>query len=57
MPRPSHPSWLDCSNYTWRRVQVMKFLSYLEYGTINKSSEQNSSSYFYTLWSEEPFRI
>jgi hypothetical protein len=26
MPRPSHPSWLDYSNYTWRRVQVMKFL-------------------------------
>jgi hypothetical protein len=23
MPRPSHPSWLDC---TWRRVQVMKLL-------------------------------
>jgi hypothetical protein len=20
MPRPSHPSWLDHSNYTWRRV-------------------------------------
>jgi hypothetical protein len=26
MPRPSHPSWLDHSDYTWRRVQVMKFL-------------------------------
>jgi hypothetical protein len=26
MPRPSHPSWLDYSNYTWRRVQVMKLL-------------------------------
>jgi hypothetical protein len=24
MPRPSHLSWLDQSNYTWRRVQVMK---------------------------------
>jgi hypothetical protein len=23
---PSHPLWLDHSNYTWRRVQVMKFL-------------------------------
>jgi hypothetical protein len=23
MPRPSHHSWLDHSNYTWRRVQVM----------------------------------
>jgi hypothetical protein len=24
MPRQSHPPWLDHSNYTWRRVQVMK---------------------------------
>jgi hypothetical protein len=22
MPRPSHPSWLHHSNYTWRRVQI-----------------------------------
>jgi hypothetical protein len=27
MPRPSHPSWLDRSNYTWKRVQVTKLLS------------------------------
>jgi hypothetical protein len=26
MLRPSHPSWLDHSNYTWRRVQVMMLL-------------------------------
>jgi hypothetical protein len=26
MPCPSHPPWLDHSNYTWRRVQVMKLL-------------------------------
>jgi hypothetical protein len=26
MPRPSHPSCLDYSNYTWRGVQVMKFI-------------------------------
>jgi hypothetical protein len=26
MPSPSHPPWLDHSNYTWRRVQVMKLL-------------------------------
>jgi hypothetical protein len=24
MPCPSHPPWLDHSNRTWRRVQVMK---------------------------------
>jgi hypothetical protein len=27
MPCPSRPPWLDHSNYTWRRVQVMKLLS------------------------------
>jgi hypothetical protein len=26
MPCPSHPPWLDHSNYTWRKIQVMKFL-------------------------------
>jgi hypothetical protein len=26
MPCPSHPPSLDHSNYTWRRVQVMKLL-------------------------------
>jgi hypothetical protein len=26
MPYSSHPPWLDHSNYTWRRVQVMKLL-------------------------------
>jgi hypothetical protein len=24
MPRPSHPPWLHHSNYTWKRIQVMK---------------------------------
>jgi hypothetical protein len=23
---PSHPPWLDHSNYVWRRVQIMKLL-------------------------------
>jgi hypothetical protein len=26
MPCPFHPPWLDQSNYTWRRLQVMKLL-------------------------------
>jgi hypothetical protein len=26
MPCPSHPPWLDHSNYVWQRVQVMKLL-------------------------------
>jgi hypothetical protein len=26
MARPSHPPRLDYSNYSWRRVQIMKLL-------------------------------
>jgi hypothetical protein len=26
MPCPSHPTWLDHSNYIWHRVQAMKLL-------------------------------
>jgi hypothetical protein len=26
MPYPSHPPWLENSNYTWQRVQAMKLL-------------------------------
>jgi hypothetical protein len=26
MPRPPHPPRLDNSDYTWRRIQVMKLL-------------------------------
>jgi hypothetical protein len=26
MPCPSHPPWIDHSNYTWRREQVKKLL-------------------------------
>jgi hypothetical protein len=26
MPSPSHPPWFHHSNYTWRRIQVMKLL-------------------------------
>jgi hypothetical protein len=29
MARPSHPPRLDYSNYTWRRVQIMKLLGML----------------------------
>jgi hypothetical protein len=28
MPRPSHPSWLEYSHYTWRRVRVIFHASY-----------------------------
>jgi hypothetical protein len=27
MTRPSHPPWLDYSDYTWRRVQITKLLA------------------------------
>jgi hypothetical protein len=26
MPYPSHPPWLEHSNYTWRTVEVIKFI-------------------------------
>jgi hypothetical protein len=39
----SHPSWLDHSNYTWRRVQVMKLL-------IMQFSPP--SCHFISLWSK-----
>jgi hypothetical protein len=39
MPRPSHPSWLDNFNYTWRRVQGECRDSTLNYDYIlSKSS-------------------
>jgi hypothetical protein len=43
MPCTSHPSWLDHSNYTWRRVQVMKLL-------IMQFSP--TSCHFISLWSK-----
>jgi hypothetical protein len=46
MSRPSHPSWLDHSNYTWRRVQVMKLLI-MQFSPI--------SCHFIPLWSKYLF--
>jgi hypothetical protein len=43
MSCPCHPPWLDYSNYTWRRVQVMKFL-------IKQFSP--TSCHFIPLWSK-----
>jgi hypothetical protein len=43
MPCPSHPSWLDHSNYAWQRVQVMKLL-------IKHISP--TSYHFISLWSK-----
>jgi hypothetical protein len=43
VPCPSHPAWLDHSNYTCRRVQVMKFL-------IMQFSP--TSHHFISLWSK-----
>jgi hypothetical protein len=40
MPCPSHPPWLDHSNYTWRRVQVMKLIMQFS----------PTSSHFISLW-------
>jgi hypothetical protein len=41
MPCPSHPPWLDHTNYAWRRVKVMKLL-------IMKFSP--SSCHYISLW-------
>jgi hypothetical protein len=35
MPCPSHPPWLDYSNCTWRRVQIMTLL------VLYRSTEKN----------------
>jgi hypothetical protein len=45
MPRPSHPFWLDHSNYAWRRVQAMKLLI-MQFPLI--------SCHFIPLWSNYP---
>jgi hypothetical protein len=43
MHHPSHPSWPDHSTFTWRRVQVMKFLI-LQFSSI--------TCHFISLWSK-----
>jgi hypothetical protein len=49
MPSPSHPPWLYHSNYTWRRVQVMKPLpSFVLYFCLHVSLI--SSSLFTSLY-------
>jgi hypothetical protein len=40
MPIPSHPPWLDGSNYTWRRIQVTKLLAELKI-TIKKCNDSH----------------
>jgi hypothetical protein len=39
MPRPSHPPRLDHSNYTWRRVQIMKLRYYWKVNRRNVEGE------------------
>jgi hypothetical protein len=39
MPCPFHPPWLDHSNYTWRRVQVMKRTLIILIVTIRDSTQ------------------
>jgi hypothetical protein len=46
MPRSSHPSWLDYSNYTWRRVQVMKLLITMYGITYTLMLPSNATIYF-----------
>jgi hypothetical protein len=42
LPCPSHPHWLDHSNYTWWRVQVMKLL--------NELNNTNMLKYNWQTW-------
>jgi hypothetical protein len=46
VPCQSHPPWLDHSNYTWRRVQVIKLplWSFLQPPTLHPSSVNIFSS-------------
>jgi hypothetical protein len=47
MSCPSHPPLFDYSNYTWRRVQIMKFFIMQFFSTLpspHPSSAQMSSS-------------
>jgi hypothetical protein len=41
MPCPSHPPWLHHSNYTWRRVQVMKLLI-MQFSPTDKWTNYNT---------------
>jgi hypothetical protein len=64
MPCPSHPPWLDHSNYTWWRVQVMKFFiteirmcPYLcARCTIQKAKETTSTYQSTEMKSDSPAR-
>jgi hypothetical protein len=40
MSCPSHPPWLDHSNYTWRRVQVEIWLKYIICSTYSSTRFQ-----------------
>jgi hypothetical protein len=34
MPCPSHPLWLDHSNYTWPRVQSYEALDFADFSNL-----------------------
>jgi hypothetical protein len=42
MPRPFHPSWLDYSNYTWRRVQAPHYAVFSNLLSLHPSAKQTS---------------
>jgi hypothetical protein len=47
LPCPSHPLWLDHSNYIWRRVQDIKLLiiKFPPNKIINTKSFKSSAKY------------
>jgi hypothetical protein len=40
LPCPSHPPWLDHSNYTWKRVRAMKPLIRQRHKNVKVNSAQ-----------------
>jgi hypothetical protein len=54
IPCPSHPPWLDYSNYTLRRVQDMKFLLYSFLQSLLISALFRPNILLSTLFSNTP---
>jgi hypothetical protein len=50
MLRPSHPSWLGHSKYTWRRIQVSGSLVTTAWRALSLRVEETSTRYVGWLW-------
>jgi hypothetical protein len=55
IPCRSHPPWLDHSNYTWRKIQVMKkclHLHFLNLKIIFSSTYNSGTNFQFTDWNK-----